>query len=109
MSSNARVSKRVASRLTGWLTRQAGGHWFEPSTAHLTKAPLRRGFLSPFRKWSPIETGRVSTSPHRAESGVLDAGHQVVPVHRLIELLGIDGSAIVEWDLAFHLASLYIR
>jgi hypothetical protein len=30
-------------------------------------------------------------------------------VHRLIELLGIDGSAIVEWDLAFHLASLYIR
>ena len=24
--------------------RQAGGHWFEPSTAHLTKAPLRRGF-----------------------------------------------------------------
>jgi hypothetical protein len=25
--------------------RQAGGHWFEPSTAHLTKAPLRRGFL----------------------------------------------------------------
>src|SRR5829696_5028468 len=25
--------------------RQAGGHWFEPSTAHLTKAPLRRGFF----------------------------------------------------------------
>jgi hypothetical protein len=24
--------------------RQAGGHWFEPSTAHLLKAPLRRGF-----------------------------------------------------------------
>ena len=27
--------------------RQAGGHWFEPSTAHLTKAPLQRGFLVP--------------------------------------------------------------
>ena len=27
--------------------RQAGGHWFEPSTAHLTKAPLRRGFFVP--------------------------------------------------------------
>ena len=26
--------------------RQAGGHWFEPSTAHLTKAPLMRGFSS---------------------------------------------------------------
>jgi hypothetical protein len=24
--------------------RQAGGHWFEPSTAHHRKAPLRRGF-----------------------------------------------------------------
>ena len=24
--------------------RQAGGHWFEPSTAHYLKAPLRRGF-----------------------------------------------------------------
>ena len=27
-------------------TRQAGGHWFEPSTAHLTKALLTRGFSS---------------------------------------------------------------
>jgi hypothetical protein len=27
--------------------RQGGGHWFEPSIAHLTKAPLRRGFLLP--------------------------------------------------------------
>jgi hypothetical protein len=25
--------------------RQAGGHWFEPSTAHVPKAPLRRGFF----------------------------------------------------------------
>ena len=24
---------------------QAGGHWFEPGTAHLEKPPLRRGFL----------------------------------------------------------------
>ena len=29
---------------TAALSRQAGGHWFEPSTAHLTKAPLIRGF-----------------------------------------------------------------
>jgi hypothetical protein len=27
------------------MARQAGGHWFEPSTAHLHEAPLRRGFL----------------------------------------------------------------
>jgi hypothetical protein len=26
--------------------RQAGGHWFEPSTAHLTKAPLGGVFCS---------------------------------------------------------------
>ena len=26
--------------------RQAGGHWFEPSTAHRTKALLARGFRS---------------------------------------------------------------
>jgi hypothetical protein len=26
--------------------RQAGGHWFEPSTAHLTEAPHWPGFLS---------------------------------------------------------------
>jgi hypothetical protein len=27
------------------IARQAGGHWFEPSTAHLTKAPLGGAFL----------------------------------------------------------------
>jgi hypothetical protein len=36
------LSRHVASRPAGWLTRQAGGHWFEPSTAHLSKAPLGR-------------------------------------------------------------------
>ena len=30
-------------------SRQAGGHWFEPSSAHHRKAPLRRGFL--FSRW----------------------------------------------------------
>jgi hypothetical protein len=37
-------SKPVRPRLSGLTTRQAGGHWFEPSTAHLAKAPLERGF-----------------------------------------------------------------
>jgi hypothetical protein len=32
-------------RLGTWHIRQAGGHWFEPSTAHLMKAPQLRGFL----------------------------------------------------------------
>ena len=28
------------------LTRQAGGHWFEPSTAHLHGSPAKAAFLS---------------------------------------------------------------
>jgi hypothetical protein len=43
-----RLSKRVALRLACWLTRQARGHWFEPSTAHLN--PRKCGdFLSVVR------------------------------------------------------------
>jgi hypothetical protein len=43
---NAVSSLPVHSWLCRGQARQAGGHWFEPSTAHLTKAPLRRVFRS---------------------------------------------------------------
>src|ERR671923_964576 len=47
--------------------RQGGGHWFEPSIAHLRKAPLRRGFLLPTRvvdreALRPREACRIGTA-----------------------------------------------
>jgi hypothetical protein len=41
--------------------RQAGGHWFEPSTAHLTKAPLRRGFRFPVSRRGRAPVGQMAT------------------------------------------------
>jgi hypothetical protein len=41
------VSRGASSRVVVPLpTRRAGGRWFEPSTAHLTKAPAHAGFAS---------------------------------------------------------------
>ena len=63
---NANHAKKSVSRPFPNLSEQppngravstAGGHWFEPSTAHLMKAPLRRGLL-----WPRLGTEDVSTS-----------------------------------------------
>jgi hypothetical protein len=38
------TAARAVSSVGRAPARQAGGHWFEPSTAHLRKAPPTRGF-----------------------------------------------------------------
>jgi hypothetical protein len=51
--------------------RQAGGHWFEPSTAHSRKAPLMRGFFAPNgqcrrREWRRSSAQTPPTAGHSA-------------------------------------------
>jgi hypothetical protein len=57
-----RMSILVESSPPHWQARQAGGHWFEPSTAHLTKAPLGGVFcrLGITRSWSSRAEQRVT-------------------------------------------------
>jgi hypothetical protein len=72
------VSRGASSRVVVPLpTRRAGGRWFEPSTAHLTKAPAHAGFFFEARpSATSLPTGRsgnvsrdgavVSASAHPA-------------------------------------------
>jgi hypothetical protein len=50
-------------RRTSWCDRQAGGHWFEPSTAHPHESPASRGFFvwpTALRLPSIVERGKKS-------------------------------------------------
>ena len=57
-----------ASRRDSARNRQAGGHWFEPSTTHL-ESPRRRGFSFSRRETQPgacsqdVRSGRLSSLP----------------------------------------------
>src|SRR6187455_756753 len=67
-------STRAVSSVGRAPARQAGGHWFEPSTAHLVKAPHRRGF-------SFLRLPNLRPCHRRADRiGELDdVDHQAVP------------------------------
>jgi hypothetical protein len=58
-----RMSILVESSPTHWQARQAGGHWFEPSTAHLDESPASAGFLS----WSVGGTGPQPAARYRLD------------------------------------------
>src|SRR5439155_13185041 len=85
-----RSLRRRAGQCTGASVRappspylQAGGHWFEPSTAHYPKAPANERLA-----WSPQASDRpsrrlVGTGPHGAEDAVVQALGALVGRSRL--------------------------
>ena len=69
---DARLSgPRALSSVGRAPARQAGGHWFEPSSAHVTEAALRSGFcvLSVSRCPDRVRRSRRSGSRARGRSG----------------------------------------
>jgi hypothetical protein len=98
-----RLSKSVQLSPLWVLTRQAGGHWFEPSTAHLDKAPLRRGFsMHEHRVAGYLGTSVSTMSAHprrRTRSTAFmgahpptRAGNRLRAIHRS---QGLDGLTVV--------------
>ena len=86
----------VRSRSSTWglrgrpleLTRQAGGHWFEPSTAHEERPGNGPFSLHQWMRGGPRCVSVMSvTSPRALQPGPFDPGDQVFPVHRFVELV----------------------
>ena len=86
-----RLAPRAVSSAGRAPARQAGGHWFEPSTAHVPKAPLRRGFLllagtsgrgravDEDRLGDPAAERRVDGNDEQTWLFVAEEGHAVAP------------------------------
>jgi hypothetical protein len=55
------LAERARTRANARANRQAGGHWFEPSTAHPLKALLNRAFVVSGGERAWVRGNRMAT------------------------------------------------